>query len=86
VQSALEHTYSKRLHSNVIGWCASHPAEPINGNVIANAFGGVRFDPEKGWTFPKGAIHPAERGNTRFTNRTRRLTASRRRMALIFAA
>ncbi len=50
------------LKSNIIGWWASHPAEPINGNVITNAFGGVRFDPEKGWTFPKGAIHPSEKG------------------------
>jgi predicted AlkP superfamily phosphohydrolase/phosphomutase/Tfp pilus assembly protein PilF len=50
------------LRSNIIGWWASHPAEPINGNVITNAFGGVRFDPEKGWTFPKGAIHPPEKG------------------------
>jgi predicted AlkP superfamily phosphohydrolase/phosphomutase/tetratricopeptide (TPR) repeat protein len=50
------------LRSNVIGWWASHPAEPINGNVITNAFGGVRFDPEKGWTFPKGAIYPPDKG------------------------
>ncbi len=50
------------LRSNVVGWWASHPAEPINGNVITNAFGGVRFDPEKGWSFPKGAIHPPEKG------------------------
>jgi predicted AlkP superfamily phosphohydrolase/phosphomutase/tetratricopeptide (TPR) repeat protein len=50
------------LRSNVIGWWASHPAEPINGTVVTNAFGGVRFDPEKGWTVPKGAIHPKERG------------------------
>jgi predicted AlkP superfamily phosphohydrolase/phosphomutase/Flp pilus assembly protein TadD len=50
------------LRSNVIGWWASHPAEPINGNVITNAFGGVKFDPEKGWSFPKGAIHPPEKG------------------------
>ncbi len=50
------------LRSNIIGWWASHPAEPIKGNVITNAFGGVRFDPEKGWTFPRGAIHPAEKG------------------------
>ncbi len=49
------------LRSNVIGWWASHPAEPINGTVVTNAFGGVRFEPEKGWTSPKGAIHPAER-------------------------
>jgi predicted AlkP superfamily phosphohydrolase/phosphomutase/tetratricopeptide (TPR) repeat protein len=50
------------LRSNIVGWWASHPAEPIKGNVITNAFGGVRFDPEKGWTFPKGAIHPPEKG------------------------
>ncbi len=49
------------LRSNVIGWWASHPAEPIKGNVITNAFGGVKFDPEKGWTAPPGAIHPKER-------------------------
>jgi predicted AlkP superfamily phosphohydrolase/phosphomutase/tetratricopeptide (TPR) repeat protein len=50
------------LRSNIVGWWASHPAEPINGTVVTNAFGGVRFDPEKGWTLPKGAIHPKERG------------------------
>jgi predicted AlkP superfamily phosphohydrolase/phosphomutase/tetratricopeptide (TPR) repeat protein len=49
------------LRSNVVGWWASHPAEPINGTVVTNAFGGVRFNPEKGWTVPKGAIHPSER-------------------------
>ena len=37
------------LSSNIIGWWASHPAEPIKGNVVTNAFGEVRFDPEKGW-------------------------------------
>jgi predicted AlkP superfamily phosphohydrolase/phosphomutase/tetratricopeptide (TPR) repeat protein len=50
------------LRSNIIGWWASHPAEPINGNVVTNAFGGVRFDPEKGWSIPKGTIHPSEKG------------------------
>src|SRR5882724_7431144 len=50
------------LRSNIVGWWASHPAEPINGTVITNAFGGVKFDPEKGWVVPKGAIHPKERG------------------------
>jgi predicted AlkP superfamily phosphohydrolase/phosphomutase/tetratricopeptide (TPR) repeat protein len=50
------------LRSNVIGWWASHPAEPINGTVVTNAFGGVRFDPEKGWSIPKGAVHPPEKG------------------------
>jgi predicted AlkP superfamily phosphohydrolase/phosphomutase/Tfp pilus assembly protein PilF len=51
------------LRSNVIGWWASHPAEPINGTVVTNAFGGVRFDPEKGWSIPKGAVHPQEKGS-----------------------
>jgi predicted AlkP superfamily phosphohydrolase/phosphomutase/Tfp pilus assembly protein PilF len=49
------------FRSNVVGWWASHPAEPINGNVVTNSFGGVKFDPERGWTFPVGAIHPAEK-------------------------
>ncbi|MEO5717832.1 MAG: alkaline phosphatase family protein [Chthoniobacterales bacterium] len=50
------------LRSNVVGWWASHPAEPINGTVVTNAFGGVKFDPEKGWTIARGAVHPPERG------------------------
>lgn len=49
------------LRSNIVGWWASHPAEPINGVVVSNAFGGTKFDPEKGWTVPKGTIHPAEK-------------------------
>jgi predicted AlkP superfamily phosphohydrolase/phosphomutase/tetratricopeptide (TPR) repeat protein len=48
------------LRSNIVGWWASHPAEPINGTVVTNAFGGVRFDPEKGWSIPKGTVHPPE--------------------------
>ena len=50
------------LRSNIVGWWASHPAEPINGTVVTNAFGGVKFDPEKGWSIPKGAVHPPEKG------------------------
>ncbi len=49
------------LRSNVVGWWASHPAEPINGTVVTNAFGGVQFDPHNGWIVPKGAIHPEQR-------------------------
>ncbi|MGH7983807.1 MAG: alkaline phosphatase family protein [Candidatus Udaeobacter sp.] len=50
------------LQSNIIGWWASHPAEPIKGTVVTNAFGGVKFDPEKGWSIPKGTVHPPENG------------------------
>jgi predicted AlkP superfamily phosphohydrolase/phosphomutase/tetratricopeptide (TPR) repeat protein len=50
------------LQSNIVGWWASHPAEPIKGTVVTNAFGGVKFDPEKGWSSPKGTVHPPEKG------------------------
>ena len=50
------------LRSNVVGWWASHPAEPIHGTVVTNAFGGVQFDPEKGWRIPRGTVHPEARG------------------------
>jgi len=49
------------LSSNVVGWWASHPAEPIKGSVVTNAFGGVKFDPDRGWLIPQGTIHPPEK-------------------------
>ena len=49
------------LRSNVVGWWASHPAEPINGAVVTNAFSGVKFDPEKGWRIPPDTVHPEEK-------------------------
>jgi arylsulfatase A-like enzyme len=49
------------LRSHIIGWWASHPAEPINGTVVTNAFGGVKFDPERGWLVPPGTIHPLDK-------------------------
>ena len=51
------------LRSNVVGWWASHPAEPINGTVVTNAFGGAKFDPEHGWIVPPGTIHPADKAS-----------------------
>ena len=50
------------LRSNVVGWWASHPAEPILGNVVTNAFSGVKMDPERGWLVPPGTVHPANKG------------------------
>ena len=49
------------LRSNVVGWWASHPAEPILGNVVTNAFAGVKMDPERGWMIPPGTIHPKDK-------------------------
>ncbi len=50
------------LRSNVVGWWANHPVEPIYGTVVTNAFGGVKFDPEHGWSIPAGTVHPPEKG------------------------
>ena len=49
------------LRSNVVGWWASHPAEPVLGNVVTNAFSGVKMDPERGWMIPPGTVHPVDR-------------------------
>ncbi len=49
------------LRSNVVGWWASHPAEPINGTVVTNGFNAVKFCPERGWSVPPGTIHPPEK-------------------------
>lgn len=51
------------LRSNVVGWWASHPAEPINGTIVTNGFSGVKFVPGKGWSCPSGTIHPKEKAN-----------------------
>ncbi|HEY2799216.1 MAG TPA: alkaline phosphatase family protein [Chthoniobacterales bacterium] len=49
------------LSSNIVGWWASHPAEPILGNVVTNAFAGVKLDPERGWFVPPGSVHPQDK-------------------------
>lgn len=48
------------LTSNVVGWWASHPAEPIRGTVVSPSF---RFAQrkEEGIHMPSGTIHPASR-------------------------
>ncbi len=49
------------LRSNIVGWWASHPAEPILGNVVTNAFAGVKIDPQRGWIVPPGTVHPPDK-------------------------
>ncbi len=51
------------LTSNIVGWWASHPAEPIKGTVVTNAFGGVKIDADGRWTIPAGTVHPPEKSN-----------------------
>jgi len=57
------------FRSNVVGWWASHPAEPINGCIATNHFTGIQFIPGKGWKVSPGTIHPADR--TQFLGRFR---------------
>jgi hypothetical protein len=48
------------LRTHVVGWFASHPAEPINGVCVSNQFAvavGRRTDPRP---LAAGTVHPAE--------------------------
>ncbi|MBM4098987.1 MAG: hypothetical protein FJ260_03400 [Planctomycetes bacterium] len=48
------------LRSNVVGWYASHPAEPIAGAMVSNQFEFRAEDDAPGAPLPAGAVHPAE--------------------------
>lgn len=48
------------LQSNVIGWYASHPAEPIRGVYVSNQFEQVTAKAGQPWPVPAGSVHPAE--------------------------
>ncbi len=52
----------QEMRSNVVGWWASHPAEPIDGTIVTNSFNGTKFHPQKGWQWAPGTFHPAEKG------------------------
>lgn len=46
------------LKSNVLGWYASHPAEPINGCCVSNQYGHMRGTLEEPSAVPDDAFHP----------------------------
>ncbi len=48
------------LQSNVVGWYASHPAEPIRGVMVSNQF--EQFNVENGRvsTLPNHCVHPTD--------------------------
>ncbi len=47
------------LHAHVLGWFASHPAEPINGICVTNQFGSARgIAPGAPWPLPPETVHP----------------------------
>ncbi|MEY3026768.1 MAG: hypothetical protein RLZZ238_1665 [Planctomycetota bacterium] len=52
------------LRTNVVGWYASHPAEPILGAVVTNMLQeGEPADPGADWPLPAGTVAPAEFGD-----------------------
>jgi predicted AlkP superfamily phosphohydrolase/phosphomutase/tetratricopeptide (TPR) repeat protein len=48
-----------QMRTNVVGWYASHPAEPILGCAVSNQFEQVHGKLEEDWPIPDGAVHPA---------------------------
>ena len=54
-------TSQNDFRTNVVGWFAGHPAEPINGVCISEMVANnVPREPGADWPLPKGATHPAE--------------------------
>lgn len=57
---ALWNIFTQRgLRSIVVGWYATHPAEPIDGVCVSNRFlEQPPVDPQQVWQVPPGAVHP----------------------------
>jgi predicted AlkP superfamily phosphohydrolase/phosphomutase/tetratricopeptide (TPR) repeat protein len=52
------------LHSVVIGWWPSHPAEPINGVMVSDRFHRASRLLDEGWPPVANAVHPPELAKT----------------------
>ncbi len=48
------------LRSNVVGWYASHPAEPVRGAVVTNQFQAATGKVHEPWPVPPRSVHPPE--------------------------
>lgn len=46
------------LRTHVVGWFASHPAEPINGVCVSNRFYESPAAPGETWPVPPQSVHP----------------------------
>lgn len=49
------------LKSNVVSWWASHPAEPINGNIVSNLYNGLKRQKDGSIQVTPGTFHPNDR-------------------------
>ena len=54
----------KNLKTNVVGWCPSHPAEPINGVCVSNFYHHVHAEFGKPWPLAPGSIYPKRLNKT----------------------
>lgn len=46
------------LRSNLVGWFATHPAEPVHGAVVTDAFARRVGPNASSWPFRPGSVHP----------------------------
>ncbi len=52
------------LNSQVVGWYASHPAEPIQGVMVSNHLEAPRGKRDEPWPIPPRSVHPPELAET----------------------
>jgi len=51
--------HNQGLKSNLIGWWPTHPSEPINGNIVSDAFAkNKNVEQGKPWVVPPKSVHP----------------------------
>ncbi|MSR44268.1 MAG: tetratricopeptide repeat protein [Phycisphaerales bacterium] len=66
------------LATNVVGWYASHPAEPIRGSITTNMLQeGEPADPANPWPLLAGTTHPVDRADSVAAARQRAATFPR---------
>src|SRR6478736_1576801 len=51
--------HQQGLRSNVVGWYASHPAEPVRGTIVSNQFEFPSGPDRADWPVASRSVHPA---------------------------
>ncbi len=62
--------HQSHLHSIVVGWWPSHPAEPIDGVMLSDHFHRAPGPLENGWPLRANSVHPRKLGATLAALRT----------------
>ncbi len=72
------------LRTNVVAWYASHPAEPIHGQIVSNLLHeGEPKDALAPWKLPSGTVHPASLEEAVAGSRQRAASFPREAMAVL---